>query len=217
MLEITKTLKEISKVLNFHEEWEQEYFDWKLYRNKDSIICDVLDSDETVLHKIEIQYDEDMDTQTILLDMIDTLYNNNINWMNKFINGTKAFNSRKIKSLANHKDKNNQDKVDKIVEDLIVRYKTDYKMKSDLYLYKRIVSDLYTVLDKSCPNWYCVRLTRFLIRKLNEFGYDDVNISCVLNTITIEYQGNETSILTTSKTRKDELLESVMNEIRGVK
>ncbi len=156
MLQVEKTLKEIEKVLNTHNEWEDDYFDWKLYlinKEKDSeccIVCDVLDSDETVLHKIKLER-IGVNADEIIMDIIHELYDGSINWMNKYIKGTKAFNSRKIKSIANHDSKGNKDKVDKLVQDLIVRYKTDHRMKSDVSLYKRIVSDLYKELDEFKP------------------------------------------------------------------
>lgn len=152
MLKIEKTLKKIEKLLNTHEEWEMEWFDYKLYLiDKDndfevSIICDVLDSDETILHKIKVER-IGVSAEEIIMDIIHELYDTNINWMNKFIRGTKAFNSRKIKSIASWDSKGKKDKVDKLLQDLIVRHKTTNKMKSDVSLYKSIVSDMYKCLD----------------------------------------------------------------------
>lgn len=153
MLQIEKTLKEIEQILNTHEEWEMEWFDYKLYLiDKDndfevSIIVDVLDSDETVLHKIKVER-IGVNAEEILMDTIHELYDSNINWMNKYIRGTKAFNSRKIKSIANWDSKRNKDKVDVLVQDLIERHKTTNKMKSDISLYKSIVNDMYKALNE---------------------------------------------------------------------
>ncbi|MVX64637.1 hypothetical protein GKZ28_13135 [Clostridium chromiireducens] len=153
MLQVEKTLKEIEQILNTHEEWEMEWFDYKLYLiDKDndfevSIIVDVLDSDETVLHKIKVER-IGIGAENILTDIIHELYDSNINWMNKYIRGTKAFNSRKIKSISSWDSKGNKDKVDVLVQDLIERHKTTNKMKSDVSLYKSIVSDMYKVLNE---------------------------------------------------------------------
>lgn len=153
MLQVEKTLKEIEKVLNQHQEWELEYYDYKVYlinKHKElecCIVVDVLDSDETILHKIKVER-IGVNAEEILTDIIHELYDSNINWMNKFIRGTKAFNSRKIKSIDNWDSRGRKDKVDELVQDLIVRHKTTQKMKSDLTLYKNIVNDMYRALDK---------------------------------------------------------------------
>jgi hypothetical protein len=153
MLKVEKTLKEIEKILNTHGEWEDDYFDYKLYLiDKDndfevSIICDVLDSDESVFHKIKVEK-IGVNAEEIIIDIIHELYDSSINWMNKFIRGTKAFNSRKIRSIDKWNSKFNKDKVDALVQDLIERHRTTNKMKSDVQMYKRIVSDMYKALDE---------------------------------------------------------------------
>lgn len=153
MLQIEKTLKGIEQILNTHEEWEDDYFDYKIYlinKHIDSeccIVVDALDSDETLLHKIKVER-IGINAEEILMDIIHELYDSNINWMNKYIRGTKAFNSRKIKSISNWDYKGNKDKVDVLVQDLIERHKTTNKMKSDITLYKSIVNDMYKVLNE---------------------------------------------------------------------
>lgn len=225
MLKIEKTLKEIEILLNQHDDDEMEWFDYKLYlinKHIDSeccIVVDALDSDETVLYRVTLEKIA-INSDEILLDIIHDMYENTINPMFKFINGTKAFNSRKIKSIDNWDKKGNKDKVDILVQDLIKRHRTTNKMKYEVDMYKSIVSDMYKVLDKINPLWKKTYLLNYVNEKLEELGYDieiDILTDNENMSVTIKYNDDISNIVTSSKIRKDELLEVVLNEIRGAR
>lgn len=149
MKNIKNTLKEITKVLNDHEEWEEEYWTYKLELKDDDIICKIYDG-ENIEYIMQIEAVEDV--ENILKGFISYLYENEINPRNTFVRGSKGYNNRKIKSLCTWTERGKQEKVDKLVEELTERYEITKRLESDVRHYKTFVSDLYKCLDKMCPN-----------------------------------------------------------------
>lgn len=149
MKNIKNTLKEITEVLNNHEEWEEEFWTYKL-ELKDDIICKIYD-DENIEYIMKIEKVEG--AENILKGFISYLYDNEINFRNTFVRGSKGYNNRKIKSLCTWTEREKQEKVDTIVEELTTRYKITKRLENEVKYYKTFVSDLYKCLDKMCPNW----------------------------------------------------------------
>lgn len=149
MKNIKTTLKEITEVLNSHEEWEEEFWTYKLELKDNDIICKIYD-DENIEYIMKIEKIDG--AENILKGFISYLYENEINPRNIFVRGSKGYNNRKIKSLCTWTERGKQEKVDAIVEELTSRYKITKKLENEVRYYKTFVSDLYKCLEKMCPN-----------------------------------------------------------------
>jgi len=145
---IKNTLNEIMEVLNRHEEWEEEFWTYKLELKDNDIICKIFD-DENIEYIMKIEKLEGI--EEILKGFISYLYENEINTRNTFVRGSKGYNNRKIKSLCTWTERGKQEKVDAIVEELTSRYKITKRSESDVRHYKTFVSDLYKCLYVICP------------------------------------------------------------------
>ncbi|MFR1707631.1 MAG: hypothetical protein ACLSV2_01920 [Clostridium sp.] len=148
MKNIKNTLKEITKLLNTHEAWEEEFWTYKLELKDNDIICKIYD-DENIEYIMKIEKVEGI--ENILKEFIGHLYEEEINYRTKFIRGSKGYNNRKIKSLCTWTERGKQEKVDDIVKELTSRYKITKRLESDVRYYKTFISDLYKCLDKLCP------------------------------------------------------------------
>lgn len=112
----------------------------------DSIFYTVVDNENDPIYDFELDIDlleEDYSCSNIIWQFIQLLYTEEINHRKKFINGTKSFNSRKIKSLGLWYERNNLEKVDSITKELIERSKIKETLSHELVSYTSIVSSLY--------------------------------------------------------------------------
>ena len=144
------TLREIENVLNEHEEWEEEFWIYKVEVKDNNLIVNIYD-DEWLQETFTLEVEGETDIKSICKSIIDYLYENEINARQNYVSKTKSFNSRKIKSMADWMSKGNIDKVTKINLELIERYNTNAGMKSELATYKTYASDFYEVLDVLYP------------------------------------------------------------------
>ena len=115
---VTKQLKvnlqEIENVLNRHEEYEEEFWIYKLALKKNNIIINIFD-DEWIQETLTLEViEEKIEIKNICKSIINYLYENEINSRQNYINKSKSFNNRKIKSMSLWMGKGKLDKVSKI-------------------------------------------------------------------------------------------------------
>ncbi|EJO5347017.1 hypothetical protein NRP93_001083 [Clostridium botulinum] len=199
--EIRKNFKMIEEELNNREEWELENgcVEYKLFLNREGnlnfIVLGDVEDDKYENYTIEL---EDYDMKSILKATINYIYENEINYRNNYIRKTKSFNNRKIKSLVLWTERNKQDRVQKINEELAERYKTTKMMKNRIEEYKDYIRDLYSCLSILCPNWKAQDIKSYVFNKLKECGFIDFSMTMI--------DGNTINI--TKYNDKDEVIKS---------
>ncbi|APU60755.1 hypothetical protein [Clostridium botulinum] len=199
--EIRKNLKIIEEELNTKEEWELENgcVEYRLFLNREGnlnfIILSDEESDKYENYTIEL---EDYDVKSILKATINYIYENEINYRNNYIRKTKSFNNRKIKSLVLWTERNKQDRVQKINEEMVERYKTTKMMENRVVEYKDYIRDLYSCLSILCSNWKAQDIKSYVFNKLKESGFTDFSMTII--------DGN--TINTTKYNDKDEVIKS---------
>ncbi|NFC89030.1 hypothetical protein EXN13_15575 [Clostridium botulinum] len=199
--EIRKNLKIIEEELNNREEWELEnvYVKYRLFLNREGnlnfVILGDVEDDKYENYTIEV---EDYDVKTILKSMINYIYENEINYRNNYIRKTKSFNNRKIKSLVLWTERNKQDRVQKINEEMVERYKTTKMMENRVVEYKDYIRDLYSCLSVLCANWKTQDIKSYVFNKLKESGFTDFSMTMI----------DSNTINTTKYNNKDEVIKS---------
>ncbi|NFN44746.1 hypothetical protein FDB53_05750 [Clostridium botulinum] len=110
----TKMIKELEKLLNDVEFFEEEYyFDISGIDDCGNIILSILDAEiNELILDLQVQYIEDMDTLMTLF--IRQLYCDYINPLRKETKGWINFTKRKIESLSKWSMRNREDKMLKI-------------------------------------------------------------------------------------------------------
>lgn len=224
--EIRKNLKIIEEELNNREEWELENgcVEYRLFLNREGnlnfIILGDVEDDKYENYTIEL---EDYDVKTILKSMINYIYENEINYRNNYIRKTKSFNSRKIKSLTLWLERNKQDKVNKINEELVERYKTTKMMENRVLEYKDYIRDLYSCLSILCPNWKAQDIKGYVFNKLKESGFTDFSMTMIDgNTINITKYNDKDEVIKSfnividTYSNKNIILNMVRNMIKEV-
>ncbi|GCD13148.1 hypothetical protein [Clostridium tagluense] len=91
---------------------------------------------------------EDFTTITmeeILKQLINNIYQEQLNWRNSVIRNWKSFSAQKVKSLTLWLSRGNTDKVDVINLQLVERYKLVEQYKNDVNYYKHFVCALYYI------------------------------------------------------------------------
>ncbi|WP_434305918.1 hypothetical protein [Clostridium botulinum] len=199
--EIRKNLKIIEEELNNREEWELEnvYVKYRLFLNREGnlnfVILGDVEDDKYENYTIEL---EDYDVKTILKSMINYIYENEINYRNNYIRKTKSFNNRKIKSVVLWTERNKQDRVQKINEEMVERYKTTKMMENRVVEYKDYIRDLYSCLSILCPNWKVQDIKSYVFNKLKKSGFTDFSMTMI----------DSNTINTTKYNNKDEVIKS---------
>ncbi|AUN11585.1 hypothetical protein [Clostridium botulinum] len=199
--EIRKNLKMIEEELNNREEWELENgcVEYRLFLNREGnlnfIVLGDEESDKYENYAIEL---EDYDVKSILKATINYIYENEINYRNNYIKKTKSFNNRKIKSLVLWTERNKQDRVQKINEEMVERYKTTKMMENRVVEYKDYIRDLYSCLSIFCPNWKAQDIKSYVFNKLKESGFTDFSMTMI----------DSNTINTTKYNNKDEVIKS---------
>ncbi|WP_027635910.1 hypothetical protein [Clostridium butyricum] len=143
----TKMIKELEKLLNDVEFFEEEYyFDISGIDDCGNIILSILDAETNeLILDLQVQYIEDMDTLMTLF--IRQLYCDYINPLRKETKGWITFTKRKIESLSKWSMRNREDKMLKINEELIERYKKLERAKYQIDFYKDFVNIFYRVRE----------------------------------------------------------------------
>ncbi|MCT4543504.1 MAG: hypothetical protein N4A63_08180 [Vallitalea sp.] len=218
MKQIKENLIKIEEVLNQHEQYEIENgcVDYSLKLNKDNTIQFKILDDEYVLdedkivenYKIELS---DFDIKSIVKSIINYLYENEINHRSTFIRSTRAYNNRKIKSMALWLGRGNQDKVDLINKDLVHRHDTTNKMKSDLVEFKGYVRDLYNCMSNLCPTWKINDIVDYCNSRLCKLGLT-IDINIVDNKIV----ANGLEIAIDNYTKKENVYDLIYKNIKGI-
>ncbi|WP_434295832.1 hypothetical protein [Clostridium botulinum] len=199
--EIRKNLKIIEEELNNREEWELEnvYVKYRLFLNREGnlnfVILGDVEDDKYENYTIELEY---YDVKSILKATINYIYENEINYRNNYIRKTKSFNNRKIKSLVLWTERNKQDRVQKINEEMVERYKTTKMMENRVVEYKDYIRDLYSCLSIFCPNWKAQDIKSYVFNKLEESGFTDFSMTMI----------DSNTINTTKYNNKDEVIKS---------
>jgi hypothetical protein len=168
-----KILKNVQDQLNKREEWEEEFYTYSLKINKDRIVCSIFDEGE-VVETIEVSIIENMDEELLLRNLISVLYEDNINFRKSYINQSKAFYSRKVKSLNHWFEKVNDERVKRINEEMIERFKTTKKYESELNFYNWIVKDFYAALNTIAPNWKVNEIKDMILKRSKELGINAI-------------------------------------------
>lgn len=229
--QIKENLKEIQEELNQHEEWEQEYWTYKLSYQKSNVIIKIYDDDECNKDYLEdtfvIERLESFDMKSILKSIINYIYENHINFRNNYIHKTTSFNNRKIKSLALWSSRNKIDRVDKINEELVQRYNTTQKMKAELEIYKDYVRDLYSCLTKLCPFWKVQDMEKYINQQLEKCNIHNVKVFYKLEYLIACQYNNENykaenwdkydkriSVEVNSYSRKNEIWSYIFNRLK---
>lgn len=186
-MEVKMKIKEIEKVintiegqLNQHEDWEECFYVYDLFVEDKKVKVYIYD-DGIFVYKIELDARDCYSIESTLKAMINYLYENEINFRNKYIKGASGFNSRKIKSLANWMEKCNEEKVQKINEELATRYKTTKKYKCEVEQYKDFIRDFYSCMNILCPNWKIKDIKDKLLERLSDYNIVGVSATYINN------------------------------------
>ncbi|NFL55723.1 hypothetical protein FDB79_08990 [Clostridium botulinum] len=199
--EIRKNLKIIEEELNNREEWElgNGCVEYRLFLNREGnlnfVILGDVEDDKYENYTIEL---EDYDVKSILKSMINYIYENEINYRNNYIRKTKSFNSRKIKSLVLWTERNKQDRVQKINEEMVERYKTTKMMENRVVECKDYIRDLYSCLSILCADWKIQDIKSYVFNKLKESGFTDFSMTMI----------DSNTINATKYNDKDEVIKS---------
>lgn len=165
--ELKNNLKTIESTLNKHNV-ELEYWTYKLLLKNNEITVNIFD--EEFLEETFAVDIAEIDIKSILKSFVNKIYTEEINYRKSFIKGTKAFNSRKIKSMSLWMDREKYVKVQKINEDLVERYKTSKKFENEINVYKSYVRDFYKALWILCPSWKTEDIKEKLEEMLKRFN-----------------------------------------------
>ncbi|MCB2300634.1 hypothetical protein LGL55_10480 [Clostridium tagluense] len=207
-------LQEIENVINAHEEWEEEYWTYKLALKKNEIHVNIFD-DEWLEETFTIEIVEDnIDVENICKNVINHIYETEINSRQNYVNKTKAFNSRKIKSMSLWLSRNNIEKISKINMELVERYNTTIKMNNTLSTYKSYVSNLYNVMNVLCPTWKIEDIKDYVINRFEYFNVTDVEITITDNKIIANYNDNIFSVTIDSFSRRADIFRELHNKVK---
>lgn len=135
-------IKELQKLLNDNdvEFFEEEYyFDISGVDDYGNVILSIFDSETNeLILDLEVEYTEDM--YLLMTSFIRQLYCDYISPLHKYTRGWMSFTKRKIESLSKWSMRNREDKMLKIDEELITRYKKLEEAKHQISFYKCFVS-----------------------------------------------------------------------------
>ncbi|MCY6958294.1 hypothetical protein [Clostridium brassicae] len=220
--EIRKNLQEIENILNNHNQWEIENgcVDYCFSLNKDNTIRFTISCEDEVYENYTIEEIENYDIKSILKSIINFLYENEINYRNNYIRKTKSFNNRKIKSLALWLERENNDRVNKINEELAERYKTTKKLESEIVKYKDYIRDLYSCLSVLCSDWRIEDIKEYVFNKLKEFNFENISISYIDNRLIVQKFDDKKvitnfEILIDNYSKKDEVFSKAKRELEA--
>lgn len=82
--------------------------------------------------------------EEVITQLINCMYEEEINYRNRVIRNWKSFSARKVKSLGIWLEKGNAEKVDTIQQELVERLQLVEKYKNQVDFYKRFVKSLYS-------------------------------------------------------------------------
>lgn len=176
---LKELLEKIEGQLNKIEEWELEngYYIYKFELTKDNIVCNIMDDDDFIEYTMEIEKADSI--IEILKGLINYLYANEINNRQAYLRGSKGYFNRKHKSLALWLDKDKQDKVNTIVEDIAKRYKESKSTEIEINHYKAFVSQFYSCLYILEPSWRMVEIKDAIFAKMQKLNIKNVSISYI--------------------------------------
>lgn len=217
---VTKQLKvnlqEIENVLNRHEEYEEEFWIYKLALKKNNIIINIFD-DEWIQETLTLEViEEKIEIKNICKSIINYLYENEINSRQNYINKSKSFNNRKIKSMSLWMGKGKLDKVSKINMDLVERYNTNIEIINTLATYKSYLSDFYSVLNELYPNWKVEDISIYVADKFEYFNIGYVQITIQNNKIIANYNDNIFSVTIDNFSKKDDVFRELHNKVKTI-
>lgn len=213
---IRLNLEEIENVLNSHVDLECEYWTYKLRLNQDNIILNIFDGNEIKeTYKIEI-IEEKTDIKSLLQSIINCLYEVEINSRQNYINKTKAFQNRKIQSMALWMGRGKLEKVTKINEELVERYNTKTKLESELSTYKDFSRDFYNCLTDLCPTWKIEDIGNF-VEKTFEIYSMDVDVDINEDNITVYYLDFNVTVDVNNYSKNREVFNELLNKINNEK
>jgi len=176
---IKKMVKTIEGQLNKHEDYE-EFWSYKLEAKKDEIVVKIYDDEDCREDYLEYAFVVDIaqDVTTLIKSMINCIYENELNDLQKYVKATAGYNKRHIKSLSCWIEKGKQEKVDKLVRELADRYKTTKSKEFEVSKFKDIIKDLYNCLTELNPTWRLESIKEKVFDRLDKFGIKNVGISC---------------------------------------
>ncbi|WP_160684747.1 hypothetical protein [Clostridium sp. C2-6-12] len=185
--EIKELLTDISKVMNDYDQFEIDNGDawtykFNLKKNGD-IECRIYDG-EWCEYSMAIPKDVTC-VKDVLKGYINFLYENEINFRQSYLKANKGWYSRKHKSLNLHFQKQNQTKIDAIVEDISERYSTTKRLENEVEHYKIFISRLYWALNCIVPSWKIEDIKEAAFKRCEEFGISNVGISYIDNTLIV--------------------------------
>lgn len=136
---LNKNLEIIERELNNNDQFEVENgcntYDLFLHKSDNSIVLIPNECREEML-MINTEEMGKPDIKSIVKLIIGHIYETEINYRQNYVNKTNGFLNRKAKSLVLWKDRNKQDKVDKIIEEIIERQKNKERLKNEVEYYK---------------------------------------------------------------------------------
>lgn len=144
-------LKELNEFFKEMYDLEQTDFQTTLkYDKKDNIFKFNAIWDEECTFICDIENVNDINLYNLLKTIISEVYDQEINWRTKATKSYNAFLRRKATSLTLWNSRDNKDKVDKIVQDVIEKYKNVEEYNSEVATWKDLVGLLYSASDTFC-------------------------------------------------------------------
>jgi len=182
---LKELLEKIEGQLNEREEWELENgcYLYKLELTKGNIVCNIMD-DDFIKYTMEIEKADNI--TDILKGLINYLYENEINNRQAYLKGDKGYFNRKHKSLALWLDRDKQDKVNTIVEDIAKRYKESKSTENEVRHYRGFASGFYYCLNALEPYWKVAEVKEAISAKMQKLDIKNVDISIIQDRIIVD-------------------------------
>lgn len=180
-------LTKIENELNNREEFEGEFWTYKLELKKDEILVKIYDDENCNNDYLECEFSVDMaeDIVSIIKSMINYLYENELNDLNSYVKSTTGYNKRHIRSINLWLERGKQEKVDKLVMELSNRYKVSKNKEFEISKFKDIIKDFYNCMTTLSPLWRIESIKEKVFDRCAELSIKNVGISYIDNKLII--------------------------------
>ncbi|MCB2354356.1 hypothetical protein [Clostridium estertheticum] len=211
-------LQAIEDELNKSYDYTEEgYWTYKLALNKNTIVMNIFDGDE-IEENYGIEINEEKEgIKSLLQDIINFIYENEINHRQNYVNKSKSYYSRKIKSMALWMGREKTEKVNAINIDLVERYNTTTKLKNELDYFKGFTSDFYNALTELCPTWKIEDICEYIDA---QFRIYDMHVGIDINedsTITVYYLDSKFTIIVNNFSKRNIIFSDLYEKFNNVK
>lgn len=184
-LGLMDNLKDIQNELNKKHEHEEDSYSYKFMLDMDNnVVMNVL-TDEVLYKSYVIKVSNCMTAKDIIKLLINEVYIQDLNKMNKYIKDFRNFSNRKAKSLCLWSLRNNTKKIEKINTEIITRYSCTTMTKMEIVNVRSAVRQLYRVMTVLYPTWKSEDLLARYKKEIEHFKLNNVEVDLFDNYIVV--------------------------------